>query len=108
MSTEDNNQKWSTEELKVLATQNVVLKERQEQFLKWGSQVAKPDHIWSMILMEEFGELIDEIAAGNSTNALTEAIQTAAVTNAWAEAIKERGYKHNTEDFIEDALFMMF
>ncbi len=108
LSIETNEQKWSTEELKVLATQNVVLKERQEQFTKWGSQAFKPDHIWALILMEEFGELVDEYEAGNSANALTESIQLAAVSNAWAEAIKERGYKRNTSDFIEQAITTMF
>ena len=51
----------------------------------------KPDAIWSMILAEEIGELSEDSLNQKTDHAKVESIQIAAVANAWAEAIHERG-----------------
>ncbi len=90
--------------------QKLVRDERLEQFLKWGNQSAKPDFIWVLILMEEFGETIAEIMFGDVEKTKTELIQMTAVSNAWAEAVYDRGIvqAENKQDGFATGIFMLF
>ena len=90
--------------------QSLVLKERFAQYLKWGNQSGKPDFIWIMILMEEFGETVAEIMFGDVEKAKTELIQMTAVSNAWAEAVTDRGIAKASkqQENFATAIYLMF
>ena len=65
--------------------QNAVLKERRNQDGKWG-YVEHNGPEWLSILMEEVGEMCQDINQGNDYK--EELIQVAAVAQRWLEAIE--------------------
>lgn len=74
---------------------DLIKKEQQRQFDKWGEQ----NHIqiiWLGILAEEFGELAKEVnevhfRTGNIDNLKNELIQTAAVAVSMYESLERNG-----------------
>ena len=68
-----------------------VLGERERQELKWGDQVKNSDELWTVIALEEFGEVGREVYDHDLPKAYMELIQLAAVCVAWAEALQRRG-----------------
>ena len=110
MSSEARKEFLDNEFPRINDVQDLVMNERWEQFQKWANQARKPDAIWVLILMEEFGESVAEIMFGDVTKAKTELIQMTAVSNAWAEAISERGINEVEESRkgFDTAIFLTF
>ena len=65
-----------------------VLNERTRQNDIWGAQVQNTYDRWNVIAVEEVGEVARAIYEEDSLNMYKEIIQTAAVYEAWAEAIR--------------------
>lgn len=68
-----------------------VLAERERQDELWGDQVNNTDETWSVIAMEELGEVARNVYESQLGLAYVELIQVAAVCVAWAEALRRRG-----------------
>jgi len=68
-----------------------VLAERERQDLKWGNQSKNSDELWTVIAVEEFGEVSREVYEKDLPKTYMEVIQLAAVCFAWAEALQQRG-----------------
>ena len=68
-----------------------ILAERERQDRKWGDQIENSDPLWTVIALEEFGEVGREIYEKELDKAYVEIIQLAAVCMAWAEALRRRG-----------------
>ena len=68
-----------------------ILAERERQNLKWGDQIENSDELWTVIALEEFGEVGREVYEKTLPHAYIEIIQLAAVCVAWAEALRRRG-----------------
>ena len=68
-----------------------VLAERERQDLKWGDQIKNSDELWTVIAVEEFGEVSREVYEKDLPKTYMEVIQLAAVCVAWAESLHRRG-----------------
>tara|TARA_Y100000034_G_C6905543_1_gene420029 strand:+ start:3128 stop:3394 length:267 start_codon:yes stop_codon:yes gene_type:complete len=75
-----------------------VLAERERQDAKWGDQTQNPDLKWNAILVEEVGEISQDILDKKMASMLEEIIQSAAVCIAWAEAFFNRGPNFDAEE----------
>ena len=73
-----------------------VLAERERQDLKWGDQIKNSDELWTVIAVEEFGEVSREVYEKDLPKTYMEVIQLAAVCFAWAEALQQRGVLDET------------
>ena len=67
------------------------LGERERQEFKWGDQIKNSDELWTVIAVEEFGEVSREVYEKDLPKTYMEVIQLAAVCVAWAEALQRRG-----------------
>ena len=68
-----------------------VLAERERQDLMWGDQKNNSDETWTVIALEELGEVARNVYEFNLGEAYTELIQVAAVCVALAESLRRRG-----------------
>lgn len=73
-----------TEKKVVVPAIQRVIAERLRQDAKWGEQNHNAGK-WSLILMEELGEVAKSQLEGDRANYLTELVQAAAVLVAWLE-----------------------
>ena len=67
-----------------------ILKERDRQDEKWGSQRHLSDQEWLTILVEKVGEAAKDILDKNPNGLKTEVTQVAAVALEWLEALTAR------------------
>ena len=72
-----------------------VLAERERQDSIWGDQRDNADATWTLIALEELGEVAKDINETKLGSAYTEIIQVAAVMVAWAESLRRRGVMKN-------------
>ena len=68
-----------------------ILAERERQVRLYGDQIENSDELWTVIALEEFGEVGREVYEKELGKAYIEIIQLAAVCTAWAEALRRRG-----------------